>query len=434
MITNSPTNLKELLAKDEQFLSNALYRVFHIVSERGEGSYLYSIDGTKYLDLTCGIGVTQLGHCHPEVVKAAKDQLDKLVHISCVTHHTLNITLAEKLSKFLPGKIDNTFFCNSGAEAVDGAIKFSRRINKGRPNIISFRGAFHGRTIGGTSLSSSKELHRKHYDPLLPGINIVDYPNCYTGKEPEKDASRVLESIEKLFKSNLPPDSVSAMIIEPVIGEGGYLPLPLKPINFLKELRKICDKHGILLICDEVQSGIGRTGKWFAVEHYDVEPDVITMAKGLGNGLPIGAFSAKKEKMSEMPPGSHGSTFGGNLVACAAAIKTLEVIERDKILDYVSKTGSELMKHLESELSTKGGSAFGGKSKANIRGFGFMIGIELSSKDVADKVIQECFKEKILILSAGVDQNIIRFIPPLNIEKDLLFNAADKIIGIIKKT
>ncbi len=424
MITNSTTNLKELLAKDEQFLSNALYRVFHIVAERGEGTYLYSTDGTKYLDLTCGIGVTQLGHCHPEVIKAAKDQLDKLVHISCVTHHTLNITLAEKLSKILPGKINNTFFCNSGAEAVDGAIKFSKRMHKGgRPNIISFRGAFHGRTIGGTSLSSSKELHRKYYDPLLPGVNIVDYPNCYTGKEPEKEASRVLESIEKLFKSSLPPDSVSAMIIEPVIGEGGYIPAPLKPVNFLKELRKICDRHGILLICDEVQSGIGRTGKWFGIEHYDVEPDVITMAKGLGNGLPIGAFSAKKEKMSEMPPGSHGSTFGGNPVSCAAAIKTLEVIERDKILDYVSKTGDELLKHLEAEL----------RSKANIRGFGFMIGIELSSKDVADKVIQECFKEKILILSAGAEQNIIRFIPPLNIEKELLFNAVDKIIGIIKK-
>ena len=425
MITNSTTNLKDLLAKDEQFLSNALYRVFHIVAERGEGPYLYSTDGMKYLDLTCGIGVTQLGHCHPEVIKAAKDQLDKLVHISCVTHHTLNLTLAEKLSKILPGKINNTFFCNSGAEAVDGAIKFSRRISKGgRPNIISFRGAFHGRTLGGTSLSSSKELHRKYYDPLLPGINIVDYPNCYTAKEPEKEASRVLESIEKLFKSNLPPDSVSAMIIEPVIGEGGYIPAPLKPVNFLRELRKTCDKHSIMLICHEVQSGIGRTGKWFAVEHYDVEPDVITMAKGLGNGLPIGAFSGQKEKMSEMPPGSHGSTFGGNPVSCASAIKTLEIIERDKILDYVSSTGSELIKHLESEL----------KSKANVRGLGFMIGIELSSKDLADKVIQECFKEKIFILSAGVEQNIIRFIPPLNIEKNLLFNATDKIIGIIKKT
>lgn len=424
MITNNTTNLKDLLAKDEQFLSSALYRVFHIVAERGEGSYIYSTDGMKYLDLTCGIGVTQLGHCHPEVVKAAQEQMGKLMHISCVTHHQLNITLAEMLSRILPGEINNTFFCNSGAEAVDGSIKFSRRVNKGRPNIICFRGAFHGRTIGGTSISSSKELHRRHYDPLLPGVNIIDYPNCYTAKEPEKEASRVLESIDKLFKSSLPPDSVSAMIIEPVIGEGGYTPAPLKPINFMKELRSICSKHGILLICDEVQSGIGRTGKWFAIEHYGVEPDVITMAKGLGSGLPIGAFSARKEIMSEMPPGSHGSTFGGNPVSCAAAIKTLEVMERDKVLDYVSRTGTELMKHLDSEL----------KSKANVRGFGFMIGIELASKEAADKVIQDCFKEKMLILSAGAEQNIIRFIPPLNIEKDLLFNAVDKIINLIKKT
>ena len=422
MVTKETQSLKELLEKDEQYLSNALYRVFHIVAERGEGTYIYSTDGVKYLDLTCGIGVTQLGHCHPEVIKAAKDQLDKLVHISCVTHHTLNIQLAEKLSKILPGKINNTFFCNSGAEAIDGSIKFSRRINKGRPNIISFRGAFHGRTIGGTSLSSSKELHRKYYDPLLPGINIVDFPNCYSAKDPDKEVSRVLESIEKMFKTHLPPDSVSAMVIEPVLGEGGYIPSPLKPVNFLKELRSLCDKHGILLICDEVQSGIGRTGKWFAVDHYGVEPDVITMAKALGNGLPIGAFSSTKEKMSTMPPGSHGSTFGGNPVSCAAAIKTIEVIERDNLLEYVSKTGSETISHMSNEL----------KGKANVRGFGFMIGVELESKDKAEAVIKECFNEKILILIAG--ERALRIIPPLNIEKGILTNAIDKVIGIIKKS
>ena len=423
MTINQDLKINELLAKDEKYLSNALYRVFHIVAERGEGPYLYSTDGVKYLDLTCGIGVTQLGHCHPEVTKAAKDQLDKLVHISCVTHHTENIKLAEKLASILPGKINNTFFCNSGAEAVDGAIKFSRRINQGRPNIISFRGAFHGRTIGGTSLSSSKELHRKYYDPLLPGVNIIDYPNVYSSKEPEKEVIKILESIEKIFKTQLPPESVSAMIIEPVLGEGGYLPAPLKPINFLKELRSICTKHGILLICDEVQSGIGRTGKWFASEYYEVEPDVITMAKGLGNGLPIGAFSSDKERMSLMPPGSHGSTFGGNPVACAAAVKTLEIIERENLLEYVSQTGNEVMSHLVKELG----------AKANVRGFGFMIGIELKSKSEAENAINESFKEKMLILSAGPEQNIIRFIPPLNIERNLLFNAVDKIIGIIKK-
>ncbi len=429
-MSNKTSNLKELLQKDENYLSSALYRVFHIVAEKGEGPYLYTTDGEKYLDLTCGIGVTQLGHCHPEIVQTAKDQVEKLIHISCVTHHTLNIQLAEKLSEILPGDINNTFFCNSGAEAVDGAIKLSRYANPGRPNIVSFRGSFHGRTLGSTALSSSKALHRKHYDPLLTGINFVDYPNCYSCpvfKDPSSCNLECLDLLTRMFKLNLPPESVSAIIIEPIIGEGGYIPSPPNALNkkhsYLKELRKICDQYGILLIADEVQSGIARTGKWFGIDNYDVVPDVITMAKGLGSGFPIGAFASKKKFMSLMPPGSHGSTFGGNPVSCAVGYKTLEIIERDKILDYVSKTGTEIMKHLENEL----------KSKAKVRGFGFMIGIDLGSKEKVDKVIEECFKEKMLVLSAGADQSAIRLIPPLNIEKSLLKSSTDKIIEIIKK-
>lgn len=415
MVTNQVTNLKDLLAKDEQFLSSALYRVFHIVIEKGEGVYLWSTDNTKYLDLTCGIGVTQLGHCHPEVTKAAQEQLSKLVHISCVTHHTENIKLAEKLSKIMPGNLNNTFFCNSGAEAIEGAIKLSRYINPGRPNIIAFRGSFHGRTLVATALSSSKVLHRKNYDPIIAGVNFVTYP--------KSNSLESLEEIKQLFKSNVPPESVSAVIIEPVLGEGGYIPSPKEETNFLKELRKICDEHKIVLICDEVQSGIGRTGKWFATEHYDVVPDIIAIAKGIANGLPMGAFCANKKHMSLMPPGSHGSTFGGNPVVCAAANKTLEVIEREKLLDYVLKTGTEVINHLKNEL----------KSKAQIRGLGFMIGVELSSKEQAEKIVQECFKEKMLIITAGAEQNVLRIIPALNIERNLLFSAIDKIIGIIKK-
>lgn len=421
MVTNQIQNIKELLSKDEEFLSPALMRIFNIACERGEGSYIYSTDGIKYLDLTSGIGVTQLGHCHPEVVKAAKDQLEKLVHISCVTHHPLNIELAEKIAKITPGKLNNTFFCNSGAEAVDGAIKLTRRVNPGKPNIIAFRGAFHGRTLGATSLSSSKEIHRKFYDPLLPCIHIVDFPNAYTGSHPEHACEKSLETIEKMFKFHVPPDSVSAMIIEPMLGEGGYIPAPLKPINFLKELRLICDKHGILLIFDEVQSGIGRTGKWFLAEQYNVVPDIITMAKGLGNGLPIGAFSSTKENMYKMPPASHGSTFGGNPVSCACAIKTLEIIERDNILEYVLNTGREIIGNLQKELG----------NKASVRGFGFMIGIELENKEKVEIVKDECFKEKILILTAG--EKSLRIIPALNIEKTILLNAIDKIIHMIKK-
>ncbi len=431
MPTNQAVSLKNLLAKDEQFLASALYRVFHIVADRGEGSYLYTTDGQKYLDLTCGIGVTQLGHCHPEVVKAAQEQLAKLMHVSCVTHHTENIKLAEKLASILPGDINNTFFCNSGAEAVDGSIKLSRYVNPGRPNIVAFRGSFHGRTLGATALSSSKSLHRKHYDPLLAGINFVDFPNCWqcpVFKDPSSCGLECLDLLTRMFKLNLPPESISAIIIEPMVGEGGYVPAPPhnqnSRLNYLKELRKICDEYNILLICDEVQSGIGRTGKWFATEYYDIVPDVITMAKGIASGLPMGAFASKKKFMSLMPPGAHGSTFGGNLVSCAAALKTLEIIERENLLDYVSKTGVELIKHLESGL----------KQKAKIRGLGFMLGIELASKEIADKVVEECFKEKILILTAGAEQKVIRFIPPLNMEKALLFNVVDKIISFINKS
>lgn len=430
MSTNQTSSLKDLLAKDENYLANALYRVFHVVAERGEGSYIYTTDGEKYLDLTCGIGVTQLGHCHSEITKVAKEQIDKLMHISCVTHHTENIKLAEKLSTILPGDINNTFFCNSGAEAVDGAIKLSRYVNPGRPNIVSFRGSFHGRTLGSTALSSSKALHRKHYDPLLTGVNFVDYPNCYSCpvfKDPASCGLECLDLLTRMFKLNLPPESISAIIIEPIVGEGGYIPSPPNALNskhnYLKELRKICDQYGILLIADEVQSGIARTGKWFGIDHYGIVPDVVTMAKGLGSGLPIGAFASKKKYMSLMPPGSHGSTFGGNPVSCAVGSKTLEIIERDKILDYVSKTGTELMKHLETEL----------KSIAKVRGHGFMIGMDLGSKDKVEKIIDQCFKEKMLVLSAGADSNALRLIPPLNIDKKLLFDATDKIISIIKK-
>lgn len=423
-----------LLSKDEQFLASALYRVFHIVTEKGEGPHLITVDGERFLDLTSGIGVTQLGHCHPEVVQAAKDQLDKLFHISCVTHHTKNIELAEKLSQILPGNIDNTFFCNSGAEAVDGAIKFSRFINPGRPNIIAFRPAFHGRTLGSTALSSSKISLRKNYDPLLTGINFVDFPNCWhcpVFKEPESCHLECLDLLTRSFKLNLPPESVSAIILEPIVGEGGYLPAPNDKgnnnfqkhrYNYLKELRQICDEYGILLIADEVQSGIARTGSWFAVNQFDVQPDVIVMAKGLANGLPIGAFASRKELMHKMPAGSHGSTFGGNPVSCAAAAKTLEIIQRDSLLDYVTITGGEIMKHLSESL----------KGIAKIRGYGFMIGIELSSKETVDKVIEHCFQEKMLVLSAGT--NSLRVIPPLNIDKQLLMNAIDKLIGIIQQT
>lgn len=413
MVTNNTSNIKELLAKDEEHLSVALTRVHKIIAERGEGSYIYSTEGEKYLDLTCGIGVTQLGHCHPEVTKAAQDQLAKLTHVSCVTHHTENIKIAEKLAQITPGNLNSTFFSNSGAEAVEGAIKLSKQGNKGRTNILCFRGGFHGRTLGCISVSSSKVGMRKNYFPLLPGIYFVDFPKT--------NYEKTLEQIHQLFKLEAPGDSFCSMLIEPVLGEGGYIP---SPKGFLKELRKICDEHGILLISDEVQSGIGRTGKWYAIEHFDVQPDIITSAKGIANGLPMGAFSANKKLMDQMPVGTHGSTFGGNPVVCAAALKTIEVIEKENILDYVSKTGTEAIEYMRKELP----------SVKDVRGLGFMIGVEIGNKEKTEKVMADCLKEKILVLPCSPNGDTLRLIPPLNIEKDVLFNAIDKITGIIKKS
>jgi len=405
-----------------------------MVASHGEGSYLYSVEGERFLDLTSGIGVTQLGHAHPEVVKAAQQQLEKLWHVSCVTHQTQNITLAERLVGILPGDLSSVFFCNSGAEAVDGAIKFSRQFSPGRPNIISFRPAFHGRTLGATALSSSKITLRKGYDPLLIGVNFVDFPNCWhcpVFKDKQTCELECLDLLTRMFKLNLPPESVSAIILEPIVGEGGYIPAPSDVgeyniqkhrFNYLRELRRICDEYGILLIVDEVQSGIGRCGKWFGIEHFEVVPDLITMAKGLANGLPIGAFAGRPELMNKMLPGSHGSTFGGNPVSCAAASKTLEIIARDGLLEYVEQTGFQLMQHLQTELA----------GKAQVRGYGFMIGMQLQSKEIVDRVLQETFKEKMLLLSAGTSS--LRLIPPLNINKQLLFNSMDKVIEIIKKS
>jgi len=416
---------EELLLKDQQYLSSSLVRIFDIFVESGKGPFLYTVNQEKYLDLTSGIGVTQLGHCHPEVTQAIKEQAEKLLHVSCVTRQTNNLSLAEKLAKILPGDLENTFFCNSGAEAVDGALKFAKYLKPGRPNIISFRGAFHGRTLGALSVSSSKSFHRKNYDPLLPGVNIVDFPNCFNCpafKEPESCQLECFDLIERMSDLNLDPATVCAVIIEPILGEGGYVPSPKHRFNFLARLREFCSKHQIFLIVDEVQSGIGRTGKWFGFENYEIVPDVVTIAKGLGGGMPIGAFTVRKEFANKMPASAHGSTYGGNPVACRAALKVLEIIERDNLLEYVSKTGREIIKIFSKNIQ-----------EVQVRGYGFMIGLEFKNKTKAQNIIKACFKEKILTLPAGPQGNVLRLIPPLNIPKMLLLEAVEKIVQIASR-
>ncbi len=417
----------DFIRKDKEYSAPALKRVFPIVAASAKGSYIHAIDGQKYLDLTAGIGVNQLGHCHPEIVETIQRQAAELIHVSVVSYHQRNAELAKSLSAVAPMEEAQSFFCNSGAEAVEGAIKLAKQANKGRPNIVAFRGSFHGRTMGATSLSSSKTIYRSHYDPLLAGVHFYDYPNCWNCpvfKEPSTCSLECLEQLKRSFKQNLPPESIAAIIIEPVLGEGGYVPLPNHRHNYFQELRSLCDQHGILLIADEVQSGIGRTGRWFASEHYGVIPDILCLAKGLGSGMPIGAFVAGRQLMSQMLPGSHGSTYGGNPIACAVAHKTLEILERDDLIPHVAQTGTELMNFLQTELG----------SLAQVRGYGYMIGLQFASSEQVEKIISSCFAQGVLLLSCGTYNDTLRLIPSLNISREDLWQGANIILKAAKES
>lgn len=425
------------LERDAKYLSPALGRAHNIVVTKGSGSYFWDDKDDKYLDLTSGIAVNQLGHAHPEVVEAISEQAAKCIHTSCVVHYPANIDLAEKLASIMPGDINCTFFSNSGGEAADGAIKFIKLLKPGRNNLIAFRGSFHGRTIGGTSLTSSKAAYRKFYDPLLPGIHFVEFPNTYQHETDEARKSfeeNALDELERLFKTTVDPDSVAAILIEPQLGEGGYVPAPHSHKNYLKSLREICDKHGILLVFDEVQSGMGRTGKWFACEHYGVVPDILMMAKGLSGGMPLGAFAAKHELMQKMPPGSHGSTFGGNPVSCRAALKLIEIMERDNVIANVNERSKQVYDFFEKHFP---GSNQNDCSKAQnktlkVRGLGLMLALELESDAIVNKVKKYAFDNKVVVLPCGTYGNIIRLAPNLNISEAELQEGLDVIAKAIE--
>lgn len=429
--------MSNYLKRDAEYLSPALGRAHHIVVMKGEGSYLWDDKDDKYLDLTSGIAVNQLGHAHPEVVQAISEQAAKCIHTSCVVHYPANIELAEKLASIMPGDINCTFFSNSGAEAVDGAIKFSKLLKPGRTNIIAFRGAFHGRSVGGTSLTSSKAGYRKFYDPLLAGIHFIEYPNTYkydTEEERKHFEEHAIDELERLFATSTAPESVAAIFIEPQLGEGGYVPAPHKHKNYLQSLRDICDKHGILLVFDEVQSGMGRTGKWFTCDHYGVVPDILLMAKGLSGGMPLGAFAAKHELMQKMPPGSHGSTFGGNPVSCRAALKLIEVMERDNIIANVNDRSKQIYDFFESHFP---GSNQNDCSKAQnqtlkVRGMGLMLALEFEDDQMVEAVKKYAFENKVLVLPCGTYGNIIRLAPNLNISEAEMQEGLDIILAGIK--
>jgi len=409
---------QEWLARERAHFAQVLYRYTPLVVEHAKGSYLYTVEGRRYLDFACGIAVTNLGHGHPWVLRAAHEQLDKLVHLSVVGHHEPNIVLAERIAAVAPGKLDKVFFANSGAEAVEGAVKLARYVTR-RPAIIAFQGAFHGRTYGALSLTASKSYYRERYEPFLPSIYHVPYPYAYrnpSGPGDEATLKYVFDFIDEMLDTRVPPRNVAAFIVEPVLGEGGYV---VPPADFMPRLRKLCDRHDILLIADEVQSGYGRTGKMFACEHTGVVPDIMTLAKSIASGLPLSAVVASSRLMDQWEPAAHGSTFGGNPVACAAGIATLDVIEQEHILANAVTRGAELMRRLL-ELKART------PSIGDVRGLGLMVGVELVKKDGApDKELQArirkvCLDSGLVILSCGTHDNVLRIVPPLNLSQDEL--------------
>ncbi len=334
-------NTQELYTENFSHMSPSWSRIFNFVAERAEGSYIYTSDGRRLLDFTCGIGVTNTGHCHPKVVEAIRAQAGNFLHaqVNIVIHKPM-LQLIEELRTIVPPSIDLFFFANSGAEAVENAIKIARGAT-GRQNVIVFSGSFHGRTAGTMVLTTSKTVYRSGFGPLPSGVFVAPFPYAFRLKMTEAEASEyALEQLEYLLASQTSPRETAAILIESVLGEGGYV---APPVSFMKALREICDKHGILLIFDEVQSGFGRTGKWFALEHFHVEPDIMTAAKGIASGMPLSGVFSRTDIMRKLDVGSIGGTYGGNAVSCAAGVATIQAMREDHMLENASERGLQLM-------------------------------------------------------------------------------------------
>ena len=406
---------KEVLEADKTYISPSYTRDYPAVIEKGHGVWLWDIDGNKYLDLAAGIAVNSTGHTHPKVVEAIKQQAEKLIHVGGTDfYYEIQVRLAKKLSEIVPtsGERRKVFFANSGTEAVEGSLKLARYKTR-RPLIIGFLGAFHGRTMGSLAITASKAVQRRHFAPMMPQVVHIPYPDPYRtpfGVAPSKVTDVVLEYLDRVFHTIAPPEDVAAVIAEPIQGEGGYV---VPPDDFFSRLKAKLEEYGILFIADEVQSGVGRTGKWFAIEHWGVKPDIIAIAKGIASGMPLGAFVASEDIM-DWPPGSHGNTFGGNPVSAAAALATLEVLE--PILPQVAEVGSytlNLLKELQNEFEEIG----------DVRGKGLMIGIDFVKDretkeyytEFRNAVIHEAFHRGLIMLPCGY--SVIRISPPLIIQK-----------------
>jgi 4-aminobutyrate aminotransferase len=405
----------EHLASDEALISPSYTRGYPFVIARGEGAWAWDVDGNRFLDLTTGIAVTVVGHSHPRVVEAIRDQAGRFIHMSGTDfYYELQVQLAERLGRIAPGDTPKrVHYTNSGAESVEAALKLARYETR-RPRFLAFVGGFHGRTMGALSLTSSKSVQRRGFAPLVPAVIHVPFAYCYRCPinlaHPNCRIACLDWIEEQVFQHLTPPDEVAAVVVEPIQGENGYI---VPPPGFHARLRAICDQYGILLIADEIQSGMGRTGKWLAMAHWDVEPDIVCLAKGIASGMPLGAIVAGRELMA-WPPGAHASTFCGNPVACAAAMATLDVIEEENLLENAARMGERLQAGLR---------ALAGEHEVigDVRGLGLMVGVELvadretrePARALRDRLIHGCYERGVLLLGAG--RSVIRFMPPLNV-------------------
>ena len=399
---------------DRSVVPSVWSRITNLTVERGEGSWLITTEGDRYLDYSSGIGVTNTGHAHPRVAAAVAAQAVKLLHgQQNIVYHEPGLRLYERLRHVLPGDGWAAFLSNSGAEAVEAAVKLAR-VATGRPVIIAFRGGYHGRTAQTMALTTAKDVYRAAFEPLPGSVYHTAYPYCYRAGHPIDACTCDWEAqLDGTFHQFIYPDKVAAIIVEPVLGEGGYL---VPPPDFLPRLRELATRHGILLIADEVQTGFARTGEIFAVRHWDIEPDILVMAKGIASGLPLSGILARKAIMDRMPPGAHGGTYGGNVVSCAAAMATLDVIEEEGLAQNARERGAQFLAGLRSLAARH-------PSMGDVRGLGLMVAVEfvrpgegdgrVPDTDVTKRVQKECFDRKLLLLTAGTSVNVVRIIPPL---------------------
>ena len=424
---------RALTKRDSDALSPSFTRYYPLVVDSGHGCIVKDVDGNQYIDFNSGLACLNVGHTHPKVVKSIKDQCNKFLHYSNTDfYYQQTVSLAEKLFEITPGTFRKKIhFGNSGAEAVENAIKLSKWHTR-KHQFIAFIGAFHGRTCGATALTASKPTQRRHYFPLIPGITHVPYPYCYRCPfnllYPECDYHCVDFIDEQVLQKYVPPEEVAGFVFEPIQGEGGYV---VPPPDYFQRLKKLADKYGLLLIADEVQSGIGRTGRWFAIEHWKTEPDIICSAKALASGLPLSATVARARLM-DWEAGSHASTFGGNPLACAAALTVVDVIKEEKLLENAEKQGGYIMKWLKDVKEER-------EIVGDIRGKGLMIGVEfvedketkIAGVDQAKEVMIRCWRRGVAIVTCGV--STLRLVPPLTITRELVDTSLEIIGDVIKE-